>query len=77
MMSKSLGKKERGWLEFKFPPTGEAIRFPVGTVHGVEDGPTLVVLGGMHGSEFCGIEAAIRLLREVEPEQLKGTLKGR
>ena len=75
MMSKSLGKKERGWLEFKFPPTGEAIRFPVGTVHGVEDGPTLVVLGGMHGSEFCGIEAAIRLLREVEPEQLKGTLK--
>jgi len=74
-MTKNLGKKEKGWLEFKYPPTGEAIRFPVGTVHGVEDGPTLVVLGGMHGSEYCGIEAAIRLYREVQPENLKGTLK--
>lgn len=74
-MAKLTGKKEKGWLEFKYTPTGEPIRFPVGTVHGVEDGPTLVVLGGMHGSEYCGIEAAIRLLREVEPEHLKGTLK--
>lgn len=74
-MTKTPGKKEQGWLEFTYKPTGEAIRFPVGTVYGVEEGPTLVVLGGMHGSEFCGIEAAIRLFREVEPEKLKGTLK--
>ncbi len=74
-MTKALGKKEQGWLEFKYQPTDEVIRFPVGTVYGVEEGPTLVVVGGMHGSEFCGIEAAIRLFREVEPEKLKGTLK--
>jgi len=74
-MTKTPGKKEHGWLEFTYKPTGEAIRFPVGTVYGVEEGLTLVVLGGMHGSEFCGIEAAIRLFREVEPEKLKGTLK--
>jgi uncharacterized protein len=74
-MASLAGVKEKGWIEFKYRNTGEPIRFPVGTVHGVQDGPTLVVLGGMHGSEFCGIEAAIRLFREVDPRKLKGTLK--
>jgi hypothetical protein len=74
-MTSFAGVKEKGWIEFKYRNTGEPIRFPIGTVHGVQDGPTLVVLGGMHGSEFCGIEAAIRLFREVDPSKLKGTLK--
>jgi hypothetical protein len=73
-MSQKRSLKEKGWLEFKYRATGEPIRFPVGTVHGTEDGPTLVVLGGMHGSEFSGIEAAIRLFNEVDPARLKGTL---
>jgi uncharacterized protein len=33
------------------------------------------VLGGMHGCEYCGIEAAIRLFNEVDPAKLRGTLK--
>jgi hypothetical protein len=74
-MATLAGVKEKGWIEFKYRNTGEPIRFPVGTVHGSQDGPTLVVLGGMHGSEFCGIEAAIRLFKEVDPRKLKGTLK--
>jgi predicted deacylase len=73
-MASTRGVKERNWLEFKYRATGEPIRFPVGTINGVEDGPTLVVLGGMHGSEFSGIEAAIRLFNEVKPTELKGTL---
>lgn len=74
MITTHKGSKERGWLEFKYPPTGEPIRFPVGTVHGVGDGPTLVVLGGMHGSEYCGIEAAIQLFNWVDPAKLCGIL---
>ncbi len=74
-MASLAGVKEKGWIEFKYRNTGEPIRFPVGTVHGAQDGPTLLVLGGMHGSEFCGIEAAIRLFKEVDPRALKGTLK--
>ncbi len=74
-MATVRGMKEKGWLEFKYRNTGEPIRFPVGTIYGAKDGPTLVVVGGMHGSEFCGIEAAIRLFREVDPERLCGTLK--
>jgi hypothetical protein len=73
-MAQKSGLKEKGWLEFEYGATGEPIRFPTGTVYGVGDGPTLVVLGGMHGSEFAGIEAAIRLFNEVDAKKLKGTL---
>jgi uncharacterized protein len=69
------GTKEKGWVEYKFPPTGEPIRFPTGTIYGASDGPTLMVLGGMHGSEFAGIEAAIQLFNRVDPAKLCGTLK--
>jgi len=54
--------------------TKEPIKFPIGRVYGINDGPTLLVLGGMHGSEFAGIEAAIRLYHEVDPQQLSGNL---
>jgi predicted deacylase len=74
-MASGTAMKEKGWLEFKYRATGEPIRFPLGTVHGAADGPTLTVLGGMHGSEFAGIEAAIRLFREVDPASLRGTLR--
>jgi hypothetical protein len=74
MFTAQKGMKEKGWLEYKYPQTNEAIRFPVGVVQGAKDGPALVVLGGMHGSEYCGIEAAIRLFNWVDPAKLCGTL---
>lgn len=74
-MASNKGTKEKGWLEFEYRNTGEPIRFPVGTVFGAADGPTLLVLGGMHGSEYAGIEAAIRIFNEVDPAKLRGTLK--
>jgi uncharacterized protein len=52
--------KKTEMLKFKYKNSGELIQFPVGTIHGKGDGPTLVVVGGMHGSEFCGIQASIR-----------------
>ena len=70
----NLCMKKTEMLEFRYKNSGEPIRFPVGTIYGKQDGPTLVVLGGMHGSEFCGIQAAIDLLNTVKPEELKGTL---
>ncbi len=66
--------KKTEMLKFKYRNSGELIQFPVGTIHGKGEGPTLVVVGGMHGSEFCGIQAAIDLFNEVNPEELKGTL---
>jgi predicted deacylase len=68
------GFKKTETYEFTYGKTGEPIRFPVGTIQGEADGPTMVVLGGMHGSEFCGIQAAIELFNETIPRRLKGKL---
>lgn len=68
------GYKKSEIMEFAYEKSGETIQFPVGTVCGNQEGPTLVVLGGMHGSEFGGIQAAIDLYNEIQPEMLKGTL---
>ena len=56
-------------------PRGEEIRFPMGTVHGGVDGPTLVIVAGVHGSEYDGIEAVKRVFDWVDPERMSGTLK--
>jgi hypothetical protein len=40
----------------------------------MEDGPRLTVTAGIHAAEYPGIAAAMRLGREIEPEELRGTL---
>lgn len=47
---------------------------PFTVIRGVRDGPTLCITAGVHGTEYAGIEAAIRLSKEVKPEDLKGML---
>lgn len=54
---------ERRWLLIPFT-----------VIRGVKDGPTLCVTAGCHPTEYSGIDAAIRLTREIKPENLKGTL---
>ncbi len=45
---------------------------PVFIINGNTDGPTLVVTGGIHGAEYASIEAALRLGRTLQPDQLRG-----
>lgn len=52
-------------------PTWE---LPVTVIRGMEDGPRLTVTGGIHAAEYPGIAAAMRLGREIEPEELQGTI---
>lgn len=49
------------------------LEIPYGMLEGPEPGPILLVTAGVHGSEFCSIEAALRLLR-LDPADLRGTL---
>ncbi|MBF9232446.1 succinylglutamate desuccinylase/aspartoacylase family protein [Microvirga alba] len=59
---------EHGYLQ----PISD-VEIPFGIIEGSEPGPCLLVTAGVHGSEFCSIETAIRLL-QMKPEQIKGTL---
>jgi len=50
------------------------VEMPLGVIKGEEDGPTLTITGGLMASEYCGIEAASRIYKQIEPDKLKGTL---
>ncbi len=51
----------------------EDVDIPFGIVEGAEPGPCLLVTAGVHGSEYCSIEAAVRVLK-MNPERIKGTI---
>lgn len=53
---------------------GEEVAVPCATVNGEADGPTLLVVAGVHGSEYVGIEATRRLFRNTDPAELRGRL---
>jgi uncharacterized protein len=52
----------------------EGIEIPCIVVRGVNDGPDLAVVAGVHGGEYPGPAAAIRLARELDPASLSGNL---
>ena len=55
-------------------PAGEQISFPLAVVKGESPGPTLGIAAGIHGGEYCGIEAAIRIYSLLEPVKISGQI---
>jgi predicted deacylase len=62
------GQKARGMLAVP----GTDLRLPLTLVCGLTPGPTALVTAGVHGGEYPGIEAAIRLARALDPGQVRG-----
>ena len=50
-----------------------SIMLPVGVIAG-GSGPTALVMAGNHGDEYPGQLAILRLMREIEPQQVRGRL---
>lgn len=69
-----MGEKKTEWLRFS-TDSQEEIAFPVATVIGDNPGPTLTITAGIHGAEYPGIAAAIRLYKMLEPENLCGCVR--
>ena len=68
------GEKAFGYLESSTTLSGIPIHIPVNIVRGVEDGPVLLVNSALHGREAIGTFALGKILRELDPKALKGTL---
>lgn len=51
---------------------GHETHVPIFLINGAQDGPTLVVTGGIHGAEYASIEAALRLGQSLDPAKLHG-----
>ncbi|MBX7222156.1 MAG: succinylglutamate desuccinylase/aspartoacylase family protein [Blastocatellia bacterium] len=52
----------------------ELLGIPVIVVSGARPGATLLVTAAIHGSEFPGVEALLRLTEKLDPAEMRGTL---
>jgi len=55
--------------------TGEIMALPVATIEGSTKGPEMAIVAAVHGCEYCGIEAAIRLYQDLDPNAVSGTVR--
>ena len=53
---------------------GSPVELPVAVIRGRRPGPTLYLQAGLHGDELTGIDICRRVLAELDPEQLSGTV---
>ena len=67
------GERKFGALSVAETPV-PSVDLPITIVNGENPGKILCVTAGVHGCEYVGIEAALRLSRKVSPKQLHGTL---
>lgn len=70
------GAKETLYLDVAPLPKGDALRLAVLVARGQAEGPTLLVLGGVHGDEYEGPHAVRTVFRELAADQLRGTFMG-
>lgn len=68
------GEFETGRLSVTRLPTGGTEDLPVMIARGVEAGPTLWIVGAVHGDEVTGLAVAQDVLTEDLVERLRGTV---
>jgi aminomethyltransferase len=67
-------KKHHGFLNVGMRADGSLIRLAVTVISGAEEGPLLAVDAGVHGDELEGTEAVIRVIQQLDPKVMRGTL---
>jgi hypothetical protein len=67
------GEKATGYLEV---PAGidAATNIPVVVINGRKPGPVLALVTGAHGTEYVSIIAVERLISELDPAEISGTI---
>lgn len=70
--------KERGSFKkdtiFSIKSDSKETYLPVSIIKGKEEGPVFSIVAGIHGYEYPPIIAVQELLKEINPDQVKGTL---
>jgi len=66
--------KATDWLPVATRADGTLWQLPVLYVTGAKPGPTLIVIGAVHGDEYEGVATIPLVFQQVEPAALAGTL---
>jgi predicted deacylase len=69
----SQGSKVQGMLYVHEQPAYKH-EVPITLINGAGDGPTLCINGGEHGSEYNGPAGCLRLIDELDPNDINGKL---
>jgi len=69
-----LGEVKEIYLKVARLPTYTSIKLPVHVYRGKEDGPVLLLTGGLHGDELNGIEIIRRMINNGDIMPDKGTV---
>jgi len=69
----AAGQKANGYIQV---PAGvdAGTNIPVVVVNGAKPGPVLALVTGAHGTEYVSIIAVEKLIRELDPAQVSGTV---
>ena len=67
------GEKTFGFLDVGTTSVN-TYKIPVAIINGVNEGKTLCLLGGTHGTEFASIEAVIKTIQDSDPDKMSGTI---
>jgi predicted deacylase len=79
MLQIGTAQAAKGEKAFGYIPVGETasripVHIPINIVRGVRDGPMLAVVAMIHGTEANGGLGVAKVLREIDPQKLHGTL---
>jgi len=78
LLDQEIEPGERRELRWKVGESfdGTSVTTPVFVVHGVRTGPRVCLTAAIHGDEINGIEVVRRVINEVDPNELSGTVIG-
>ncbi|MFQ5722182.1 MAG: succinylglutamate desuccinylase/aspartoacylase family protein, partial [Candidatus Aminicenantales bacterium] len=68
------GEKKSGFILVPAGQDGSSVKIPVTVINGVNKGPILALIAGIHGYEYPPILALQRLHFELDPTQLSGAV---
>ena len=68
------GEVHRFHLQLTDNSLGTPWRVPVIVIKGKEKGPKIGITAALHGNELNGISTIFKLIQEIDPKKLKGTL---
>ena len=68
--SKFRNEKQQGYINV----SGTDMKLPITIICGKKEGKTVLITGGVHCAEYVGIETAIELSREINPDDISGNI---
>ncbi len=63
------GEKKQVFIDIK-----DGYKIPVTLIKGIKEGPTVCVTAGLHSGEYIGVEAVVRLSKEINASSVSGNI---